>query len=180
MNKLSFKQLATSEEQYPVLKELGISETTADMKYMDVFDEFEDEPHRELVPKSFVQSHDDFDDETWTYKLHTETPAWSQTAMMNILPNTIVIASEPDNPRARYEVQLHKYQFTDDVTMYQISYGNCFTMSGSWKAMVTSPERENMIDCIISMLQWIKDNNFIDYYAYKNSTKGQTTGDVQV
>lgn len=172
--------LATTEEQYQIMKELGIPDSTADMKYMDVFDEFEEEPHRELVPKRFVQSHDDFNDETWAYEPHTETPAWSLTAMMDILPNTIATGSDPEDPRGRYDVHLHKYQFTDDVTMHQISYGNCFTRSGSWKAMVTSPERENMIDCIISMLQWIKKNNFINYYAYKNRTKGQTESEVEV
>ena len=169
--KLNKNAIATTIEQYDTIKLLGIPDDTADMKYMTVYDEFDEEPHMELVPKSFIQLYDD-------ERPSKEIPAWSLTKMMDILPNTIAYALDPTNPRCRYDVHLSKYQFVDKVTMHQISYGNCFTRSGSWKPIVTSPERENMIDCIIVMLQWIKDNNFIDYYAYKNRTERQTASQI--
>lgn len=90
-------------------------------------------------------------------------PCWSLAKLLDILPNTIK-RKNVDDSHNRYDVHIAKYQFVEGITMYQISYGNCFTLSGGWSAMVTSKESEDLIDCIINILEWIKKNDFINYY----------------
>lgn len=96
-------------------------------------------------------------------------PCWSVGALLDILPNDIkkkdyVAKDLIDDSHNRYDVHISKFQFYDNITMYQILYGNCFTFSGKWKEMVSSKQSEDLIECIIDILVWMKKNDFVNYY----------------
>ena len=131
-------KICTSQEQSKKLIELGIDTTTADM-FWDTLSA--------KNPEAQVNNHhlvDEYDD--W-YRV----PAWSLSALMNLLP------SEFEYFETTYKIDIRKYALTDDVDIYQIAYGNYRWYedgSYSWSDMINSGEKEELIDVVFQMIVW--------------------------
>lgn len=86
--------------------------------------------------------------------------AWSLAALMNLLPSKFT--EKGKYSETTYEIHIRKYALTDDVDLYQIAYGNYkFYEDGnsSWKDMINTGEKENLIDAAFQMIFWLKENN---------------------
>jgi hypothetical protein len=79
---------------------------------------------------------------------------------MKLLPSEFITENKFD--KYKYEIKIRKYKLTDDVDLYQIAYGSyTFHEDGnsSWKDMVNTGEKENLIDAVFQMIVWLKENN---------------------
>ena len=87
-------------------------------------------------------------------------PCWSLAALMKLLPSEFI--TENKFGKYKYEIKIRKYKLTDDVDIYQIAYGNYKLYedgNSSWKDMVNTGEKENLIDAVFQMIVWLKENN---------------------
>ena len=86
--------------------------------------------------------------------------AWSLAALMNLLPSEFT--EKGKYSETTYNIDIRKYALTENVDLYQIAYGNyIFYEDGnrSWKDMVDTGEKENLIDAAFQMICWLKENN---------------------
>ena len=91
---------------------------------------------------------------------NTAIPCWSLAALMNLLPSEFT--EKGKYSETTYEIDIRKYALTKDVDIYQIAYGNYkFYEDGnsSWKDMINTGEKENLIDAAFEMICWLKENN---------------------
>ena len=89
-------------------------------------------------------------------------PAWSLAALMNLLPSKFT--GKGKYSETTYDIDIRKYALTEDVDLYQIAYGNYkFYKDGnsSWKDMINTGEKENLIDAAFEMICWLKENKKI-------------------
>ena len=81
---------------------------------------------------------------------------------MNLLPSEFTEVGKYST--TTYKIKIRKYKFTDEVDLYQIAYGS-YTFhedgSSSWKDMINTGEKENLIDAAFQMLVWLKEKNKI-------------------
>ena len=85
-------------------------------------------------------------------------PAWSLAVLLSILPNEI---STDDKFECKYQIHIRKYDGGDNTTLYQIAYGNNRGSSGSWHDMINTGEKENLIDCCVDMIFYLKKYNWL-------------------
>ena len=93
---------------------------------------------------------------------NTAIPCWSLAALMNLLPSEFT--EKGKYSETTYEIDIRKYALTKDVDIYQIAYGNYkFYEDGnsSWKDMINTGEKENLIDAAFEMICWLKENKKI-------------------
>jgi hypothetical protein len=98
----------------------------------------------------------------WNDVYEKYIPAWSLTALMNLLPSEFTI--ENKFGKYTYEIKIRKYNLIEDVNLYQIAYGNYKIYedgSSSWKDMINTGEREELLDAAFEMVVWLKENNKI-------------------
>lgn len=155
--------MCTTIEQSQKLIELGIGVDTADMRYgyiapYEFSDRMYDGGYDEVpYPKDFLKKNPNFSENEYDGEL----PAWSLSALMNMLPSEFY-GETIYGVTITYKVDFRKYKFTDDVDLYQIAYGNYkFYEDGnsSWKDMINTGEKENLIDAVFQMIIWLKENN---------------------
>ena len=136
-------KICTDIEQSKKLLELGIDITTADMYWWY------------SGKRYYIEAMDDGDfDET-----EGHIPAWSLSALMNLLPSEFTEKGEYSE--TTYRIDIRKYALTDDVDIYQIAYGNYHWYedgSRSWKDMINSGEKEELIDAAFQMVVWLLEN----------------------
>ena len=87
-------------------------------------------------------------------------PCWSLAALINLLPSEFT--EKGKYSKTTYLICIRKYALTEDVDLYQIAYGNYkFYEDGnsSWKDMINTGEKENLIDAVFQMICWLKENN---------------------
>ena len=90
-------------------------------------------------------------------------PCWSLAALLGLIKSEIY-GENVYGDTVTYKVNFRKYKFTDDIDLYQIAYGNYKWHedgSNSWKDMVNTGEKENLIDAAFEMVVWLKENNKI-------------------
>lgn len=142
-------KICTSQEQSKKLIELGIDVNTADM-FWDTLSA--------KNPVAQVDNHhlvDEYDDEH-------RVPAWSLSALMNLLPSEFTEVGEYSE--TTYKIDIRKYALTDDVDIYQIAYGNYRWYddgSCSWSDMINSGEKEELIDAVFQMVVWLLKNEML-------------------
>ena len=61
----------------------------------------------------------------------------------------------------KYTVHFRKYKIAEDFDVYQISYGNYGGNGYTWKDMINTGEKEEMIDAVFEMVCWLKKNHKI-------------------
>lgn len=87
-------------------------------------------------------------------------PCWSLAALLNLLPSEFT--EKGKYSETTYRIDIRKYALTEDVDVYQIAYGNYkFYEDGhsSWKDMINTGEKENLIDAVFQMICWLKEND---------------------
>lgn len=85
-----------------------------------------------------------------------DIPCWSLTALIDILPSYFKYGE------TTYYISIRKYTLIEDLDLYQIAYGNYKFYedgSSSWKDMINTGEKENLIDAVFQMIIWLKENN---------------------
>lgn len=90
------------------------------------------------------------------YKL----PCWSLPALMNLLPSEFT--EKGKYSETTYKIDIRKYTLTENVDVYQIAYGNYkFYEDGnsSWKDLISTGEKEDLIDAAFDIICWLKNNN---------------------
>ena len=96
------------------------------------------------------------------FKKIENIPCWSLAALLNLLPSEFTQKGKYST--TTYKIDIRKYKFTDDVDLYQIAYGSIkFDVDGqhSFKDMVNTGEKENLVDACYEMLFKLKERNFI-------------------
>ena len=156
------KKICTTIEQSKKLIELGIDVDTSDMRYgyiapYDFSDRMYDGGYDEVpYPKDFLKRNPNFSENDYD----SELPAWSLTALLNLLPSEFTEVGKYST--TTYKIDIRKYKFTDEVDLYQIAYGSIkFDVDGqdSFKDMVNTGQKENLIDAVFQMIIWLKENN---------------------
>ena len=135
-------KICTDIEQSKKLIELGIDKNTADMWYRKVIGGHE--------PVTYCSQAGKF------------IPAWSLSALMNLLPSEFTEVGKYST--TIYEIKIRKYNLIEDVNLYQIAYGNYkFYEDGnsSWKDMINTGEKEDLLDAAFEMICWLKENGKI-------------------
>ena len=87
----------------------------------------------------------------------TITPCWSLDALINLLPSEFT--TENKFGIFKYTICIRKYKFTEDEDVHQIAYGNYKYYedgSSSWKDMINTGQKENLIDAAFDMICWLK------------------------
>ena len=135
---------------------------SADMYYSDV-------PVREWIDKTDISkgTHVVFKSQIFAIEnLHNheigegDICAWSLAALMNLLPSEFT--EKGKYSETTYKIDIRKYALTEGVDLYQIAYGNYkFHEDGnsSWKDMINTGEKEDLIDAVFQMICWLKENN---------------------
>lgn len=85
-------------------------------------------------------------------------PCWSLAALLNLLP------SEFTYYETTYEIQIRKYALTKGVDLHQIAYGSIkIDVDGhfSFKDMVNTGEKENLVDACYEMVTILKERNLL-------------------
>ena len=140
-------KICTDINQSKKLIELGINTSTADMLWTYDF-MVNDINGLNVISEQLKPEENDI-------------PAWSLNALMNFLPSEF---TKVGYSTTTYKIKIRKYKFTDEVDLYQIAYGNYKFYedgSSSWKDMINTGEKENLIDAAFQMLVWLKENNKI-------------------
>lgn len=138
-------KICTDIKQSKKLMELGIDANTADM-YYQWYSETESALH---VGKG-------------SKKLNADCPAWSLSALMNLLPSEFTEVGKYST--TIYIIKIRKYKFTDEVNLHQIAYGSYkWHEDGgyTWSDMINTGEKENLIDAAFDMVCWLKENEKI-------------------
>lgn len=89
-------------------------------------------------------------------------PCWSLAALMKLLPSEFT--TENKFGKYKYEIKIRKYNLTDNVDVHQIAYGNYKWYedgSNSWKDMINTGEKEELLDAAFDMVCWLKENGNI-------------------
>ncbi len=142
-------KICTIVEQSQKLIELGIDVNTADMMW-------EYNPDKEVYwNKPTIIPID-------SYIFVNDIPAWSLSALMKLLPSEFT--TENEFGKYKYEIKIRKYKLSDDVDLHQIAYGSAkFDVDGqySFKDMINTGEKEDLLDAAFDMVCWLKENNKI-------------------
>ena len=141
-------KICTDIDQSKKLIELGIDINTADMLW--TYDFMVNDINGLNVISELLQPEEN------------DIPAWSLNVLMNFLPSEFTEIGKYST--TTYKIKIRKYKFTDKVDLYQIAYGNYKFYedgSSSWKDMINTGEKENLIDAAFQMLVWLKENNKI-------------------
>lgn len=130
-------RIATSIEQSKELIELGIDVNTADMDYIP----FANDPKNyDCVINYWNNEHED----DWI-------PAWSLSALLNILPLDIIV-----NNNKRYVFSMCKSLDKNGET-YAIKY----TVFNTTFYLYLTNFYNNPVDAVFEMVVWLKENNKI-------------------
>ena len=79
----------------------------------------------------------------------TLTPCWSLAALLGVLPDEISMGEGYQN---KYEIDIRRYYGGNNITLYQIAYGNNKGSSGSWHDMISTSEQEKFVDVCYEMI----------------------------
>lgn len=139
--------ICTSIEQSKKLIELGIDINTADMF---------------LAVNGTIPVVSKYIDDGLVTADDTAIPCWSLAALMKLLPSEFTTKNEFG--KYKYEIKIRKYKLTDNVDIYQIAYGNYKWYedgSHSWKDMINTGQKEELLDAAFEMVCWLKKEEYI-------------------
>ena len=139
-------KICTSIEQSKKLIELGIDRKSSDMYWW----------YTSL--RYYIEAMDDGD----FNEAEGHIPAWSLTALMNLLPSEFTEVGKYST--TKYEINIRKYKLTDEVNLHQIAYGSYkWHEDGgyTWSDMINTGEKEELLDAAFEMVCWLKEKNKI-------------------
>ena len=129
---------------------------SADMRYgyiapYDYSDRMYDGGYDEVpYPKDFLVKNPNFS----ANEYDAELPCWSLSALLAILPNEIIT---DDRFECHYQIDIRKHDGGNNITFYQIAYGNDRGLSGSWHDMINTGEKESLIDACVAMIEQLHE-----------------------
>lgn len=85
-----------------------------------------------------------------------QVPCWSLAALLDVLPDEISMGEGYQN---KYEIDIRRHYGGNNITLYQIAYGNNKGSSGSWHDIISTSEQEKFVDVCYEMICWLKENN---------------------
>ena len=141
----------TNLEQSETLKEM-LPPESADMKWYFRKDEID-------APKVPTFGYSKAAAESYKGTEAVYLPCWSLDALIKLLPSEFT--TENKFGIFKYTIRIRKYKFTEDIDVHQIAYGNYKYYedgSSSWKDMINTGEKENLIDTAFDMIIWLKEN----------------------
>ena len=145
-------KICTTIDQSKKLLELGIDVNTADMWYQHIGYSITDGKEKPTYFPMVIRDNISDDD----------IPAWSLNALMNLLPSKFTEVGKYST--TIYEIKIRKYKLIEDVNLHQIAYGNYKFYedgSSSWKDMINTGEKEDLLDAAFEMVVWLKENEKI-------------------
>ena len=157
-------KICTSLEQSKRLIELGIDVNTADMVYGHIApynfsDRMYDGGYDEIpYIKDFFKVNSNFSEDEYDGGL----PSWSLSSLMNLIPSEFTEVGK--YATTTYELDVRKFKLTDNVDLYQIAYGNYKVYEdghSSWKDMINTGQKEDIIDAVFAMVCWLLENKKI-------------------
>ena len=89
-------------------------------------------------------------------------PCWSLAKLMILLPSKFT--EKGKYSETTYNIDIRKYALTEDVDLYQIAYGNYKWYEDgnySWKDMINTGEKENLIDVCYDMIIKLNEQNIL-------------------
>ena len=98
----------------------------------------------------------------FAHAMNEDIPCWSLAALMKLLPSKFTERGRYSE--TTYKIDIRKYTLTDDVDLYQIAYGSIkFDVDGhdSFKDMINTGQKEDLLDAAFQMICWLKENNKI-------------------
>lgn len=155
-------KICTSIEQSKKLLELGVDVNIADMTYVSMKDYGENTYHLTVGKTDIDWAKDELGNLNWNDVYEKYIPAWSLSALMNLLPSEFT--TENEFGKYKYEIKIRKYKFVDNVDIHQIAYGSYkWHEDGgyTWSDMINTGEKEDPIDAVFEMVCWLKENNKI-------------------
>lgn len=155
-------KICTTIKQSKKLIKLGVDVNIADMTYVSMKDYGENTYHLTVGKTDVNWAKDELGNLNWNDVYEKYIPAWSLTALMNLLPSEFT--TENKFGKYKYEIKIRKYNLIEDVNLYQIAYGNYkFHEDGSssWKDMINTGEKEDLLDAVFEMVVWLKENGKI-------------------
>jgi hypothetical protein len=108
--------------------------------------------------KDFLKKNPNFSEDEYDGEL----PCWSLAALLNLLPSEFTEKGEYSE--TTYNIKIRKYALTKDVDIHQIAYGSIkFDVDGqySFKDMINTGEKEDLLDAVFQMICWLKENGKI-------------------
>ena len=96
-------------------------------------------------PKDFLEKNPNFSENDYDDSL----PCWSLAALLDVLPDEISMGEGYQN---KYEIDIRRYYGGNNITLYQIAYGNNKGSSGSWHDMISTSEQEKFVDVCYEMI----------------------------
>lgn len=151
-------KICTNVKQSQKLIELGIDVNTADMHYMYRHWEIDEETIGSQSDAS-IGFDSDFYYGADNSKTYHYIPAWSLSALLNLLPSKFT--EKGKYSEITYNIDIRKYALTENVDLHQIAYGSIkFDVDGqySFKDMINTGEKEELIDAAFEMVCWLKEN----------------------
>jgi len=155
-------KICTTIEQSKKLIKLGVDVNIADMTYVSMKDYGENTYHLTVGKTDVNWAKDELGNLNWNDVYEKYIPAWSLTALMNLLPSEFT--TENKFGKYTYKIKIRKYNLIEDVNVYQIAYGNYKIYkdgSSSWRDMINTSEREELLDAVFDMITWLKENEKI-------------------
>ena len=140
-------KICTSIEQSKKLIELGIDVNTADMFF---------------AMNGTLPVVSKYIDDGFVTAVDGAIPCWSLSTLMNLLPSEFT--TENKFGKYKYEIKIRKYKLTDGVNIYQIAYGNYKWYedgSHSWKDMINTGQKEELLDAVFDMVCWLLEDKKI-------------------
>ena len=122
---------------------------SADMEYM-----FLKEDGSKVSNIPFVK--DDEEPEWPSDSAYDFISCWSLAALLEVLPDEISMGEGYQN---KYEINIRRHYGGNNITLYQIAYGNNKGLSGSWHDIISTSEQEKFVDVCYEMICWLKENN---------------------
>lgn len=123
----------TTIEQSKKLVKLGLNPNTADMCYIQHFDEYYNEV-------TFIE-----ENPVLTYTIDVlDLPCWSLGALINLMPSMIYKGKQT------FDLEIHK------GVLYHVCYENHCHLDEIWVS------KENLIDAAFEMIVWLLENGHIN------------------
>ena len=145
---MNMNKICTSQEQSKKLIELGIDINTADMCYIN------GKANIGFLSEEYKMFGDNILTDYW--------PAWSLSALMNLLPSELTEVGKYST--TIYRINIRKYKLTDEVNLHQIAYGSYKWHEDegyTWSDMINTGEKEELLDAAFEMVCWLLENEKI-------------------
>jgi hypothetical protein len=85
-------------------------------------------------------------------------PCWSLAALLNVLPDEI---STGEGYQNKYEIDIRRHYGGNNITLYQIAYGNNKGSSGNWHDMINTSEQEKFVDVCYEVIIKLHEMNLL-------------------